>query len=35
MSDYGIKESDIEMISKNASETMGGLFTVDPYKLSL
>lgn len=34
MSDYGIKESDIEMIAKNARETMGGLFTVDPCELS-
>jgi alcohol dehydrogenase len=35
MSDYGIKEEDIPMLAKNARETMGGLFTLDPYSLSL
>lgn len=35
MSDYGIKESEIEELAKNARETMGGLFRLDPYSLSL
>lgn len=35
MSDYGINLSEIEMLAKNARETMGGLFTLDPYNLSL
>lgn len=35
MSDYGIRDSEIETLAKNARETMGGLFTLDPYKLSL
>ncbi len=30
MSDYGIQEGDLEMYTKAAYETMGGLFTVDP-----
>lgn len=34
MSDYGIKESEIETLAKNAKDTMGGLFTLDPYTLS-
>ncbi|MEZ0537741.1 iron-containing alcohol dehydrogenase [Caldicellulosiruptoraceae bacterium PP1] len=34
MSDYGIKEEDIPMLADNAIKTMGGLFEVDPYKLS-
>lgn len=34
MSDYGIKESEIETLARNARETMGGLFTLDPYSLS-
>lgn len=35
MSDYGIKRGEIPMLAKNAHETMGGLFTLDPYTLSL
>ena len=34
MSDYGIKESEIEKLAKNAHDTMGFLFTLDPVKLS-
>ncbi|MGE5351885.1 MAG: iron-containing alcohol dehydrogenase [Acidobacteriota bacterium] len=34
MSDYGIKESEIETLAQNAKETMGGLFKLDPYTLS-
>ncbi len=30
MSDYGIKKEDLEMYTKDAYETMPGLFTVDP-----
>lgn len=30
MSDYGIKEEDLEMYTKMAYDTMGGLFQVDP-----
>ena len=30
MSDYGIKEEDLEMYTKMAYDTMGGLFKVDP-----
>jgi alcohol dehydrogenase len=35
MSDYGIKKEDIPMLAENARQTMGGLFNVDPYTLSL
>jgi alcohol dehydrogenase len=35
MSDYGIKEEDIPSLAENAIQTMGGLFTQDPYTLSL
>lgn len=34
MSDYGIREDEIEKLADNAIKTMGGLFEVDPYKLS-
>ncbi|MGE5621070.1 MAG: iron-containing alcohol dehydrogenase [archaeon] len=34
MSEYGIKESEIDTLAKNAEETMGGLFEVDPCRLS-
>jgi alcohol dehydrogenase len=34
MSDYGIKESEIPEMAKNAKITMGGLFTFDRYTLS-
>ncbi|ADY55933.1 Alcohol dehydrogenase [Syntrophobotulus glycolicus DSM 8271] len=35
MSDYGIKREEITLLADHARETMGGLFTVDPYSLSL
>ncbi|HHW02383.1 MAG TPA: iron-containing alcohol dehydrogenase [Thermoanaerobacterales bacterium] len=35
MSDYGIKKEDIPLLAENARKTMGGLFEVDPYRLSL
>jgi alcohol dehydrogenase len=35
MSDYGIKKEHIPMLAENARQTMGGLFKVDPYSLSL
>lgn len=35
MSDYGIKQEDIPALAENAIQTMGGLFTQDPYSLSL
>ncbi|MDI3481073.1 MAG: hypothetical protein PWQ97_728 [Tepidanaerobacteraceae bacterium] len=35
MSDYGIKKEDIPALAENARKTMGGLFEVDPYALSL
>ncbi len=35
MSDYGIKIEEIPALAKNAHETMGGLFTLDPYTLSI
>ncbi|MBN2350070.1 MAG: iron-containing alcohol dehydrogenase [Bacteroidales bacterium] len=35
MSDYGIKKEEIPTLAKNAHETMGGLFTVDPYPLAI
>lgn len=34
MSDYGIKEYEIEDIAVNARETMGGLFEVDPCEIN-
>lgn len=34
MSDYGIKEDEISVIAKNARETMGGLFEVDPFEIN-
>lgn len=34
MSDYGIKENEIEKLAQNAIETMGGLFEMDRYRLS-
>jgi alcohol dehydrogenase len=34
MSEYGIKEDEIEKLADNAIKTMGGLFERDPYKLS-
>ena len=35
MSSYEIQQEEIPMLAKNARHTMGGLFEVDPYKLSL
>lgn len=35
MSDYGIKKEEIPMLAQKAYETMGGLFSLDPYALSL
>ena len=35
LSDYGIKKEDIPKFAKNAFETMGFLFTLDRYKLSM
>lgn len=35
MSDYGIKKEMISMLAENARNTMGGLFDVDPYTLTL
>lgn len=35
MSDYGIKKEEISSLAKNAHNTMGGLFKVDPYTLSI
>lgn len=34
MSDFGIEESEFDILAKNARETMGGLFTADPKELS-
>ena len=34
MSDYGITEDELPMLTKNARETMGGLFYGDPIKLT-
>jgi alcohol dehydrogenase len=35
ISDYGIKKEDIPSLAENAIQTMGGLFSQDPYTLSL
>ena len=34
MSDYGIKTSEFDLLAKNARETMGGLFFLDPDNLT-
>ncbi len=34
MSDYGITEEELERITTNARETMGGLFSVDPIEIN-
>ena len=34
MSDYGIKTSEFDLLAKNARETMGGLFFLDPDDLT-
>jgi alcohol dehydrogenase len=35
MSDYGIKKEEIPVLAENARSTMGGLFQMDRYSLSL
>jgi len=35
MSEFGIKPDEISTLSENARNAMGGLFTVDPYNLSM
>ena len=35
MSDYGITKAELPALAENARATMGGLFTVDRYRLSL
>lgn len=35
MSDYGIKEEELEKIAENAYETMGGLYKVDPCEIGM
>jgi alcohol dehydrogenase len=35
MSDYGITKEDIPKLAQNAFDTMGFLFTLDPYKMSM
>jgi alcohol dehydrogenase len=35
LSQFGVKKDEAPALAKNAFETMGGLFTVDPYKLSV
>jgi alcohol dehydrogenase len=35
MSDYGVDKNELEKYAKNAWDTMGGLFQLDRYKLSL
>ena len=34
MSDYGIRREDLPAMAKNARETMGDLFLLDPVMLS-
>lgn len=34
MSDYGITENEFDAMAKNARDTMGGLFSSDPYEMS-
>ena len=34
MSDFGMKEDELDTLAKNARETMGGLFLADPSELS-
>jgi alcohol dehydrogenase len=34
MSDYGIQPDEFDVLAKNARETMGGLFALDPYMMS-
>jgi alcohol dehydrogenase len=35
MSNYGIQKKEIPALAQNAYDTMGGLFELDRYKLSL
>jgi alcohol dehydrogenase len=35
MSEFGIKMDEISTLAENAHNAMGGLFTVDPYTLSM
>lgn len=35
MSNYGVSRDEIPKLAENARETMGGLFTLDPYSLSM
>lgn len=35
LSGFGVKKEEAETLAKNAMDTMGGLFEVDPYRLSL
>lgn len=35
MSDYGVKADEISTLAENSWHAMGGLFEVDPYKLSM
>ena len=35
LSQFGVKKDEAPLLAKNAMETMGGLFQVDPYKLSI
>lgn len=35
MSSYGIAKNEISMLAENARHTMAGLFSLDPYRLSL
>ncbi|AFK86064.1 MULTISPECIES: iron-containing alcohol dehydrogenase [Thermoanaerobacterium] len=35
LSSFGVTEDEATKLAKNAMDTMGGLFNVDPYKLSL
>jgi alcohol dehydrogenase len=34
LSQFGVTKSEIPALAKNAMDTMGGLFKVDPYKLA-
>lgn len=34
MSDFGIQKSELEVLAKNARETMGGLFGADPKEVT-
>ncbi|VBB07019.1 alcohol dehydrogenase iron-type [Lucifera butyrica] len=34
LSDYGVKKEEAPLLARNAMSAMGGLFAVDPYKLS-